>query len=153
MALDDLYREIILEHFRSPRNKGRLDNADISAEGVNPLCGDQVRLCIALSGDRIADMTIDGHGCSISQASGSMMTEAVKGRTIPEAEAVAHAFKDMMLENGSAHGDVDLGDLESLEGVKQYPVRIKCAILAWNTLLGGLASRAQGGREAKVVEE
>lgn len=153
MALDDLYREIILEHFRSPRNKGHLDSPDVFAEGVNPLCGDEVRLGLALDGDRVEDVRIDGHGCSISQASGSMMTEAIKGKTLAEAERVAQAFKAMMLENGQPHGEVDLGDLESLEGVKQYPVRIKCALLAWNTLLGGLASRARGGREAKVVEE
>jgi nitrogen fixation NifU-like protein len=153
MPLDDLYREIILEHFRSPRNKGRLEKPDISAEGVNPLCGDQLKLSIALAGDRIIDLKIEGHGCSISQASGSMMTEAVKGKTIPEAQHVAQAFKALMLENGVTPGDVDLGDLEALEGVKQYPVRIKCAILAWNTLLGGLATRAQGGRETKLVEE
>jgi len=153
MSLDDLYREIILEHFRSPRNKGRLDNPNLTAEGVNPLCGDQIALGIALNGDRITDLRMDGHGCSISQASGSMMTEAIKGKTIAEAEKVAHAFKAMMLEDGTPHGEVDLGDLESLEGVKRYPVRIKCAILAWNTFLGALATRAKGGREAKVVEE
>jgi nitrogen fixation NifU-like protein len=153
MGLDELYREIILEHFRSPRNKGRLDAPDLRGEGVNPLCGDEVALGVALDHDRIVDIRIEGHGCSISQASGSMMTEAVKGKTLAEAETVAHAFKAMMLEDGSPHGEVDLGDLESLEGVKKYPVRIKCAVLAWNTLLGALATKAKGGRESKVVEE
>jgi nitrogen fixation NifU-like protein len=152
MTLDDLYRDIILDHFRSPRNKGRLDNADITVEGANPLCGDQVVLGVALEGNRIADLRIDGHGCSISQASGSMMTEAVKGKTLVEAEQVAKAFKGMMLD-GVAPSDLELGDLEALEGVKQYPVRIKCAILAWNTLLGALSGHAQGQRAAKVVEE
>jgi nitrogen fixation NifU-like protein len=153
MALDDLYREIILEHFRSPRNKGRLDNPDVFAEGVNPLCGDEVCLGLALLGDRVQEVRVEGHGCSISQASCSMMSEAIKGRTLAEVEGLAQAFKGQMLGGEPADPAVDLGDLEALEGVKQFPVRIKCALLAWNTLLGGLASRAHGEREVKLVEE
>jgi len=135
-GLDELYREIILDHYRNPRNRGQLPKPTVAARGSNPLCGDELELSLALADDKIEDIKIQGRGCSISQASASMMTEAIKGRSLAEAEQVAAAFKDMMLANGSANG---LGDLEALQGVKKYPVRIKCALLAWNTFLEGLA--------------
>lgn len=135
-GLDELYREIILDHYRNPRNRGRLPNPTVATQGSNPLCGDELELSLLLAGDQIEGIKIQGRGCSISQASASMMTEALKGLSLAEAEQVAAAFKDMMLANGSADG---LGDLEALQGVKKYPVRIKCALLAWNTFLEGLA--------------
>jgi len=135
---DDLYREIILDHYRSPRHRGRLDDATFRAEGKNPLCGDEISLDLRVSNQRgvIDGVGISGKGCAISQASGSMMAEALTGRTLEESAGYARAFKRVMLEGAEA--DLlppELEDLKSLENVKQYPVRIKCAILAWNTLL------------------
>ena len=143
-ALDDLYKEIILDHYRSPRNQGELDHPAHRCEGFNPLCGDEVIVYVALNDGKIDDIKIGGQGCSISQASASMMTEIVKGKSIEEAELVIHAFKEMMdiyetelsgsKKIESTVSDIDLGDLEALQGVVKYPVRIKCATLAWNTL-------------------
>ena len=147
MSLEDLYREVILDHYRNPRNKGRLDNPDLSAEGVNPLCGDEITIELAFEGDRVADVGIEGQGCSISQSSASMMSEAIKGKTKDEIEDLTKRFRDMMSLDGEADIGLDpdrpgavLGDLESLQGVRKYPVRIKCASLGWNVLLEALGS-------------
>ncbi len=149
---DDLYREIILEHFKNPRNHGRLEQADILAQGANPFCGDELELTIAMEGQQIHQVKADCKGCSISQASASMMTEAIQGRTLAEAEDWAKRFKRMMLENAPWDLPSEMEDLESLEGVKKYPVRIKCAILGWNTLLEGISAHRHGQHEAKHVE-
>ena len=141
---DDLYREIILDHYRSPRHRGRLESANVRAEGKNPLCGDELSLALEVSKDRgvIEGVGIEGKGCAISQASGSMMAEALPGRTVDEAAGFARAFKRVMLEGAEADSlPPELEDLKSLENVKQYPVRIKCAILAWNTLLEAIKER------------
>ena len=133
--LDDLYREIILDHYRSPRHKGRVEDPDISARGYNPLCGDDIELTVRLRDGRIDAVAFDGHGCSISQASASMLTEAVTGKPLAEALELAASVRAMF-----TGGDVDpesLGDLEALQGVNRYPVRIKCATLAWNALQVG----------------
>lgn len=151
MSLDDLYREVILDHYRNPRRRGSLDHPDAHADGQNPLCGDEISLDLALDGDRIADVRLQGRGCSISQASASMMAEAVAGKTIAEVEALIHRFKAMMeIEPGDAGIDPSrpgaaLGDLEALQGVRRFPVRIKCADLPWATLAQALA---EGRREA-----
>ena len=142
-SLDDLYKEIILDHYRSPRNQGELDPPAHRCEGFNPLCGDEVIVYVSLIDQRIEDIRIGGQGCSISQASASMMTEIIKGKSISEAEEIILAFKEMMdiyeseLSGEKTAGsslNVDLGDLEALQGVVKFPVRIKCATLAWNTL-------------------
>ena len=142
-SLDDLYKEIILDHYRSPRNQGELDPPAHRCEGFNPLCGDEVIVFVSLIDQKIEDIRIGGQGCSISQASASMMTEIIKGKSISEAEEIIHAFKEMMdiyeselsgQETAGLSSNVDLGDLEALQGVVKYPVRIKCATLAWNTL-------------------
>ena len=152
-GLEDLYREIILDHYRNPRNRGELDVPPaVRVEGFNPLCGDEIVLYVQLDADgTVDDIRIGGQGCSISQSSASMMSAAVKGRTVDEIETLTRAFKAMMsihessLEGGSpdddgaelgadALADVKLGDLEALRGVVKFPVRIKCATLAWNTL-------------------
>ena len=143
-AIEDLYKEIILDHYRSPRNQGELAEPAHRCEGFNPLCGDEVIVYVALNDGKIDDIKIGGQGCSISQASASMMTEIVKGKSIEEAEKVIQAFKEMMSiyesklsgnkKIESTVSDIDLGDLEALQGVVKYPVRIKCATLAWNTL-------------------
>ncbi len=149
---DDLYREIILEHFRNPRNPGRLDRPDLTAQGANPFCGDELEITLALQGETIREIHSQGKGCSISQASASMMTEAVEGKTLAQAEELAKQFKAVMLENAPMNFPPDLEDLESLEGVKKYPVRIKCAILSWNTLLEGIEAHRKGGSQARHVE-
>ncbi|MBK6880175.1 MAG: SUF system NifU family Fe-S cluster assembly protein [Elusimicrobia bacterium] len=136
---DDLYREVILDHFRHPRNQGALEAPDVKVQGVNPLCGDSLELMFTVKDAKIADIKMTGNGCSISQSSASMMTEALKGKALGESEALAKAFKKMMLENGAAEDlPEDLEELSALEGVQKYPVRVKCALLAWNTLLQGL---------------
>ncbi|MGH2461898.1 MAG: Fe-S cluster assembly sulfur transfer protein SufU [Chloroflexota bacterium] len=135
-ALDELYREVILEHYKSPRNLGRLAEPDVATRGHNPLCGDDVEISFEVEDEVVTDIRFQGKGCSISQASASMLTEAVKGKTTDEARALVVAFKAMM------HGDPvspdELGDIEALQGVRKYPVRIKCALLAWTTLQEGL---------------
>jgi nitrogen fixation protein NifU and related proteins len=138
---DELYREIILDHYRNPRNKGDLDPADVRVTANNPLCGDEVTITARLSadGETVETLHFSGRGCSISQASASMMTDQVAGLPVPEALRMINRFKEMMLADG---GSEELGDLESLQGVKQYPVRIKCAVLPWNSLLQGLTERA-----------
>jgi nitrogen fixation NifU-like protein len=145
MSLEDLYREVILDHYRNPRNKGHLDKPDLSAEGVNPLCGDEITIELAFDEDRVSEVGISGQGCSISQSSASMMSEAIKGKTKDEIEDLTKRFRDMMSLDGEADIGLDpdrpgavLGDLESLQGVRKYPVRIKCASLGWNVLLEAL---------------
>ena len=145
MALEDLYREVILDHYRNPRNKGHLDSPDATAQGVNPLCGDELTLEISFDEDVVSGIAVEGRGCSISQASASMMSNAVKGKTRREIEELTSKFRSMMSLEDEADLDLDpdrpgavLGDLEALQGVRQYPVRIKCASLGWNVLLDAL---------------
>lgn len=155
-GLEDLYREIILDHYRNPRNRGELPvPPSTRVEGFNPLCGDEIVVYLDVDGDRVTDVRISGQGCSISQSSASMMSAAVKGRSLDEIRALTRAFKEMMsvhvssLDSGDgddedlfgggvAAEDVPLGDLEALRGVVKFPVRIKCATLSWNTLAQGL---------------
>jgi len=152
-GLEDLYREIILDHYRNPRNRGELPSPPaVRTEGFNPLCGDEVQVYLHVHDGVVDDIRISGQGCSISQSSASMMSQAVKGRSLPEARALLHAFKSMMsIEDGhdrdeaeDAEPGVKMGDLEALQGVVKYPVRIKCATLAWNTLAQGLDEAENG---------
>ncbi len=150
-GLEDLYREIILDHYRSPRNKGELESPPAQrTEGFNPLCGDEIVVYVDAADGTVNDIKIGGQGCSISQSSASMMSAAVKGKTIEEARAITSAFKAMMsIHETNVGGDgteaeadpdleldpeVKLGDLEALQGVVKFPTRIKCATLSWNTL-------------------
>jgi nitrogen fixation NifU-like protein len=149
-GLEDLYREIILDHYRNPRNRGELPVPPAhKVEGFNPLCGDEIVIYLDVENGTVTDMRIDGQGCSISQSSASMMSAAVKGKTVDEARAMTRAFKAMMsihesaLDGGDGEvmevdPDIKLGDLEALRGVVKFPVRIKCATLSWNTLTQGL---------------
>ena len=141
-GLEDLYREIILDHYRTPRNRGELDPPAVSAEGHNPLCGDEIRIYLEVRDGVVADVKFSGSGCSISQSSASMMTNAVKGKDVAHVRAVVRKFKSMMTVEEDGDGPVDdslsLGDLEALQGVVKFPVRIKCATLGWNTLLDAL---------------
>lgn len=150
-GLDDLYRDIIMDHYRSPRNQGELESPPaLRAEGFNPLCGDEVVLTFNVEDDRITDIAVGGQGCSISQAAASMLSGAVKGMSLGEVAALNRAFKVLMsIEEADGAGgsagddaaasDVSLGDLQALSGVVKFPVRIKCATLPFNTLLSGLA--------------
>lgn len=138
-GLEELYKELILDHYRAPKNKGKVDPADIDLHRDNPLCGDEIHLYARLEDGKIADIGFEGKGCSISQASVSMMTEKLKGASVQDAEAVAGSFKQLMQGETPAEPE-RLGDLVALEGVQKYPVRIKCALLGWNTFLEGLKS-------------
>ena len=159
MGLEDLYREIILDHYRNPRNRGELPSPPaVKAEGFNPLCGDEIVLYLELDGDVVSKVAIGGQGCSISQSSASMMSSAIVGKTVDEVKALTTAFKGLMsiheesLGDGAAATESDddpgrvgepgdgpaLGDLEALRGVVKFPVRIKCATLSWNTLAQAL---------------
>jgi nitrogen fixation NifU-like protein len=155
-GLEDLYREIILDHYRSPRNRGELPTPPATrVEGFNPLCGDEIVVYVDVQDGIVDDIRIGGQGCSISQSSASMMSAAVKGKTLDEVQALTRAFKGMMsiheqsLDGEEADGEapapdpeVKLGDLEALRGVVKFPVRIKCATLSWNTLSEALDAQA-----------
>ena len=147
MSLDDLYRDVILDHYSHPRNKGVADPADVTRDGANPLCGDEIRVSLRVRDGIVEDVRFEGKGCSISQASASMMTEQVKGHTVEHAARLIAAFKAMMHEGaggnrGGSGEAVDLGDLEALQGVRRFPVRVKCATLSWITLELALADLA-----------
>ena len=135
--LDELYREVILDHFRDPRHVGELPGAQIHAEGNNPLCGDQIAFWITLSGGRVQQAQFLGKGCAIAQATGSMFTEQLSGKTLEEVERLIQAMKRLM-QGEQPNPAVDLGDLESLVGVRKFPVRVKCAALSWNVIEQGV---------------
>ncbi len=138
-GLEDLYREIILDHYKNPRNRGVLAPPAVRSEGHNPLCGDEIEVYLDVQDGVVADVKISGQGCSISQSSASMMSAAVKGKKVDDVRALVSRFKNMMsIEEGETDTTVPLGDLEALQGVVKFPVRIKCAVLAWNTLAEGL---------------
>jgi nitrogen fixation protein NifU and related proteins len=142
--LEELYRQVILDHYRNPRRRGTLTGPHIHAEGLNPSCGDEFFLDVAIEEGVVTDVAIDGKGCSISQASGSMMTDAIVGKTVEDVRNVSANFKRMMgIEEGTDPLDHErpgavLGDLEALQGVRKFPVRIKCADLPWTTLSDAL---------------
>jgi nitrogen fixation NifU-like protein len=144
-GLEDLYREIILDHYKNPRNRGSLEPPAVRSEGHNPLCGDEIEVFLTVDNGIISDIKIGGQGCSISQSSASMMSAAVKGKPVAEARALIHRFKHMMSidEDGEPDTSTPLGDLEALQGVVKFPVRIKCAVLSWNTLAEGLDIAAE----------
>ena len=141
MDLKDLYREVILDHNKSPRMYGRLDPADSSADGHNPLCGDRLHITVRLAQDRLEDVRFEGKGCAISVASASLMCEAVKGK---RREEIAHLFGEIhdVLTHHDAPVPEDLGKLAALSGVREFPVRVKCASLCWHTLNAALERSA-----------
>jgi nitrogen fixation NifU-like protein len=146
--LDDLYRDLILDHYRHPRNRGTLERRSTHVEGYNPLCGDEVEVELLFDPEGvIEEVAFKGRGCSISQASSSMMTAAVKGRSRIQALDLMNAFKRMMT-NPDEEPAEELGDLEAFQGVAKFPVRVKCATLAWNTLQEGL--QQNGDRTIQV---
>lgn len=142
-----LYQEMILDHYRRPRNKGELEGATRSVIMKNPLCGDEVALHVLMDGDKISDLRFSGRGCSISQASASMMTQLVKGKSTDEIEQLGDTFRDMVMGTiDSADKDkiAPLGSLRSLSGVSRFPARVKCALLAWNALESAMESAGAG---------
>lgn len=134
MSLDDLYKEVILDHYQHPRNRGRLESPDVATRGHNPLCGDEIELALAIDDETVRDVGFGGRGCSISQASASMMTENIKGRTLRDAEQLTDAFKAVMTAGGPTEALGQAEELQALQGVKRYPVRVKCALLPWTAL-------------------
>ena len=133
--LSELYQQVILDHNKKPRNFKKLETANREQEGYNPLCGDQITLYLEIENDVIRDVGFQGSGCAISKASASMMTESLKGKSEAEAESLFHRFHDLLTGNASASG---LGKLAVFSGVREFPVRVKCATLAWHTLRAAL---------------
>jgi nitrogen fixation NifU-like protein len=138
--LRDLYQEVILDHNRRPRNFGPLPAANRQAEGHNPLCGDRVTVYLDVAGDRIQGVSFEGAGCAISTASASLMTEALKGLSVEEARTLFHAFHVLVTQGDEGE---DLGKLAVFTGVREYPMRVKCATLAWHTLMAALDAKDQ----------
>lgn len=137
--MTNLYSEILLDHYRLPRNKGKLSDETLSAEGKNPLCGDELVLHLKLQGDKIADISFEGKGCAISMASASMLTEDLKGRTVAEVKHRIAQFRVLIREGKEPDGE-PLEDISSLAGVSKLPVRVKCATLPWTTMEEALKS-------------
>lgn len=141
--LSSLYQQLILEHYRNPRNKAELDEKTVEIHMANPVCGDEIRLQLRIEGDQIADAKFIGSGCSISQAAVSMMTTRLQGANLEEAGALAVRFTEMMHGDASAAKDTSLGDLRALQGVSKFPVRIKCALLGFDALQEALKKEAE----------
>ncbi|MFN3412968.1 MAG: Fe-S cluster assembly sulfur transfer protein SufU [Thermoanaerobaculum sp.] len=152
VQLDELYREVVMDHFRRPRGRQPLSKVDVAAKGFNPVCGDEVEVALELAGETIAQAQVISRGCAICTASASMMAEVLPGKPLSQAEADAEEFRQVM------HGkpfpqDRDLGDLEALEGVKHFPVRVKCALLPWMTLKDAIAAFRRGESQAETTTE
>ena len=139
--MDDLYREVVMDHFRSPRGKAEVDNPDLVNVGLNPLCGDEIKVAVKFDGERVVGVQALSHGCSISVASASMMAELLAGRTREEAGKLIEAFRAIMRGEPPPEG-LELGDLDALQGVRKYPVRVKCALLPWMTLKDALTAES-----------
>ena len=147
MALEDLYKEVILDHYKNPRNKRPMPDAELSCSKNNPLCGDEIAVFARVEDGAVAEVAFQGQGCSISQSSASMLTEAVQGKSLADAEALATDFRGMM--SGEVEPDEDeFGDLVALKGVVKYPIRIKCAVLAWDVLQEALSGAGEAASSA-----
>jgi nitrogen fixation NifU-like protein len=141
--LDQLYRQVIMDHYKNPRNKGVLEDGALTINMNNPTCGDRIQLTLKVEDGKIESAKFDGEGCSISLASASMMTQAVKGLSVEEAVKLANIFYDMMLGKDYDDESIDLGDIEALQGVSKFPARIKCATLAWKAMEQGVGSQEE----------
>lgn len=148
--LDILYRDIILDHFRSPRGKKKIETPSLHAEGMNPSCGDELQLDLTVEDGRISAVHVNCRGCAISVASASMLAETIKGKTIDEVSELRQAVAAMLKGEGTALPD-EHGDLDALAGVRQFPVRIKCALLAWMTLAEGLKNFSSGAASSSTI--
>ena len=151
VPLTTLYQELILEHYRHPRNKGELADHTAEARVANPVCGDELSVQIRLNGERIEEIAFEGQGCSISQASMSMLTELVKGSERSEAIRLANLFTDMLHGSEGASSDRSLGDLRALQGVSKFPVRVRCALLAFDALREALGAGLEADRTGEAV--
>ena len=147
-AIEDLYQEVILHHSKSPRNFGELDEANRSADGYNPLCGDKLRLTLIVEGGEVKDIRFLGEGCAISTASSSVMTDLLKGKTEEDATKMLHAFHALVTGESPNEDAPELGKLEVFSGVSRFPVRVKCAMLPWRTLESAL----ENGQETVTTE-
>ncbi len=133
-----MYREVILDHYKNPRGKKKLDHADVKNEGKNPACGDEIEVEVEFDGDTVKNLSVSCAGCAISVASGSMLYEVIKGKSLDEVRKIARVVKAMLKGEEYDADGIDLGDLDVLEGVRQFPVRIKCALLSWVTLVDAI---------------
>lgn len=140
--LDQLYRRVIMDHYKNPRNKGKLENGSLTVDMNNPTCGDRIHLTLKVEEGKVVDAKFEGEGCSISMASASMMTQAIKGKDIETALKLSKIFSDMM-QGKEVDDSIDLGDIEALQGVSKFPARIKCATLAWKALERGIEQEKQ----------
>ena len=136
--LDTLYRQVIMDHYKNPRNKGAIDGDALTIDMNNPTCGDRIQLHLQVEDDIVKDVKFDGEGCSISMSSASMMTQAIKGKKLEDALNMSHLFSEMMMGEDIDAGDLDLEDIEALQGVSKFPARIKCATLAWKAMEKGV---------------
>ncbi|MDF1545267.1 MAG: SUF system NifU family Fe-S cluster assembly protein [bacterium] len=152
--LDDMYREIILDHYRSPRGKQPVDKADISSEGMNPACGDEIDMQVEIDEESVKKISVNCRGCAISVASGSMLAEMVKGKSLEEVARLAEVVRKMLKGEGDEIPE-EFGDLDALKGVRNFPVRVKCALLSWITLLDGLTryKKGEGLRSSAISTE
>ncbi|MBM7551256.1 Fe-S cluster assembly sulfur transfer protein SufU [Thalassobacillus pellis] len=141
--LDTLYRQVIMDHYKNPRNRGNIDGEHLAIDMNNPTCGDRIQLQLQVEEGKVKDAKFDGEGCSISMSSASMMTQAVKGRSVEEALTMSKIFSDMMQGKEVEEKDIDLGDIEALQGVSKFPARIKCATLAWKAMEKGVDEQGQ----------
>jgi nitrogen fixation NifU-like protein len=151
LQLDELYRDLILDHYKNPRHRAKLTSADVTAEGYNPVCGDEIEMELDFEGERLAAIGVRGRGCSISQASASMMSDLVEGKTVSEIRELTDEFTQMMTSPDAPAPDA-LGDLEALQGVAKFAVRVKCATLAWHTLNEGIDQHEKGDAVARIEE-
>ncbi len=150
--LDDLYRDIIMDHYKSPRGKKDIHDADFVNEGKNPVCGDEIEVSMKVEGGRVHDISVQCMGCAISVASGSMLAETIKGKSVDEVKKIARAVR-AILKGEEPDEKIELGDLEALEGVNRFPVRIKCALLSWSTLVDGLEAWENQNQAAVTTTE
>jgi nitrogen fixation NifU-like protein len=141
--LDDLYRDIIMDHYRYPRGRKKLPDADIRNEGQNPVCGDEIEVALKISDDKVEDVEVACMGCAISVASGSMLADAIRGKRLEEVKVIAAAIK-AILKGEAPPAGLDIGDLEALAGVNKFPVRVKCALLSWTTLVDAIKAHEDG---------
>lgn len=152
--LDDLYRDILMDHYKYPRGNKPITQPDIENEGHNPSCGDDISMRFKINGDKIEDVSVDCMGCAISVASGSMLAEIVKGKTVEEVLKISRIVKGMLKgETPPEAKDLDLGDLEALKGVNKFPVRIKCALLSWTTMMDALEAKLKGSSLSHTTTE
>ncbi|MGR9048945.1 SUF system NifU family Fe-S cluster assembly protein [Halobacillus litoralis] len=136
--LDTLYRQVIMDHYKNPRNRGSIEGNPMTVDMNNPTCGDRIQLQLLVDDGMVKDAKFDGEGCSISLSSASMMTQAIKGKPVDEALKMSELFSDLMQGKDIDEGDIDLGDIEALQGVSKFPARIKCATLAWKAMEKGV---------------